>query len=867
MIDKLKELENLENKYKEIGRINSEIESIIANIKNEAGISREKELLKENERLAEDLKAFHEKMKVREEEIGRLKNSNAVLIEELKEAKKVRRNGEIDKFQNILAEKMNVELESGVTRRLSNYAEEMKRKVKMLERNLSHEFSDEADSLRDELKKINEKIGNFLEKSNRKTFENKVFLQEESSVFHNKIKEETALKEGEFLFEREKKRFVFEKLIGLKGFNFLGIISIFLGVFLVFRTQFAKILANNYVKSSASYLLGMFFLFAGEKFYQKNKKHFAVGLIGGGIGILYLTTLLSTLYLKLYPMTAGLFISVILTGLVVILSLRYDSQIIGVLSLIGGYLPYGAYIWVNRSNVQIYYVLAYSLILQGIVLGVSWKKDWIYSKIFGFVTGVVNMTGLIYYLNHSIHDKITAFFYIIIFTTAYSFIFLNSHKKENRQSNIIDYIFLSLNLIIKFSLIYSLFDKTTPSWLKAVLVGTVGIIYGFFGDRLKDNKVAKIFYIVALGSFILIIPLIVPEKFVVIAWGAETALLYFFYRKYKNKEMRYGTIAIYLVSLVSNLIVREEKYLLVYIQDLMIISFSFIFYFLIKQKNYKTEVRILNGVFKYLIFAYSIFFINKVVSDAVTSFEAINYGKDVLFGILLSLFTLRLITYKIKKLQDSFSLKFLVIIEIIYLLFINMFNCVKYIFGSGEWVEENLYSRYPPINFQIYLILLVFVNIYLFMVAKNDIHLCFFREKEKKPLWILGESMYFLFVANIILRIYEQSNMLFLGAGLALDIVGLLLCGYLVWKGFRVPNRNVRRIGLGIGIFFVAKSFLWDFLRFDNSYKLIAYFSMGAILIGTSYIYQTALKKLEQEVKESLRDKDFGKGEKNEENK
>ena len=159
MIDKLKELENLENKYKEIGRINSEIESIIANIKNEAGISREKELLEENERLAKDLKAFHEKMKVREEEIGRLKNSNAVLIEELKEAKKVRRNGEIDKFQNILAEKMNVELESGVTRRLSNYAEEMKRKVKMLERNLSCEFSDEADSLRDELKKIDGEIG------------------------------------------------------------------------------------------------------------------------------------------------------------------------------------------------------------------------------------------------------------------------------------------------------------------------------------------------------------------------------------------------------------------------------------------------------------------------------------------------------------------------------------------------------------------------------------------------------------------------------------------------------------------------------------------------------------------------------------
>ena len=289
-------------------------------------------------------------------------------------------------------------------------------------------------------------------------------------------------------------------------------------------------------------------------------------------------------------------------------------------------------------------------------------------------------------------------------------------------------------------------------------------------------------------------------------------------------------------------------------------------YFLIKQKSYKKEVRILNGIFKYLIFAYSIFFINKVVYNTAQKLGFTNYGKEILLCMMAVVFILRMVTYKIKKLQDSFSLKFLVIIEIIYLLFINMFNCVKYILGRGEWIEENLYSR-PPINFQIYLILLVFVNIYLFMVAKNDIHLCFFREKEKKPLWILGESIYFLCVANIILRIYEHSGVLILGAGLALDIVGLLLCGYLVWKGFRVPNRNVRRIGLGIGIFFVAKSFLWDFLRFDNSYKLIAYFSMGAILIGTSYIYQTALKKLEQEVKESLSDKDFGKGEKNEENK
>lgn len=96
----------------------------------------------------------------------------------------------------------------------------------------------------------------------------------------------------------------------------------------------------------------------------------------------------------------------------------------------------------------------------------------------------------------------------------------------------------------------------------------------------------------------------------------------------------------------------------------------------------------------------------------------------------------------------------------------------------------------------------------------------------------------------------------FKGTGLALNIIGLLICGYLVWKGFKVPNRDIRRIGLGIGIFFVIKSFVLDFPVFDNSYKLVAYFIMGAILIGTSYIYQTALKKLEQETREEVKETD-----------
>ena len=58
MLDKRKELENLENKYKEIDKLNSEIELIISNIKNDVEISREKELSEKNTKLEKNLKSF-----------------------------------------------------------------------------------------------------------------------------------------------------------------------------------------------------------------------------------------------------------------------------------------------------------------------------------------------------------------------------------------------------------------------------------------------------------------------------------------------------------------------------------------------------------------------------------------------------------------------------------------------------------------------------------------------------------------------------------------------------------------------------------------------------------------------------------------
>ena len=203
------------------------------------------------------------------------------------------------------------------------------------------------------------------------------------------------------------------------------------------------------------------------------------------------------------------------------------------------------------------------------------------------------------------------------------------------------------------------------------------------------------------------------------------------------------------------------------------------------------------------------------------------------------IYLLREVTYKVKKLNDKFSLKFLVIMEIIYLMFINL--CNNFLFIA---ITEPYQKTLGDI---VGIIILIITNIYLFAATRTDLHFLILKKLEKHHFWILGEMIYILLVSNAIM-----DNLNLVGAGLYLSILGLLICGYLVWKGFKTPNKNVRRIGLGIGIVFVFKSFFVDFMKFDSSFRLVAYFVMGAILIGTSYIYQSALKNLDKVLKEEV---------------
>ena len=169
MVDKMKELKKLENKYNEMEQLNSEINLVIKSLKKSAEINRENELLEEKAELEKKLVEITENLKKKEKELENLKNNNSILIEELKDAKRAKTNNEINKFQMFVADKVNVELEKGINKKLSDYSKIMSEKIKMTEKVLENDFSENAKVLKKELEDLNVKIAKFVEESSEKT--------------------------------------------------------------------------------------------------------------------------------------------------------------------------------------------------------------------------------------------------------------------------------------------------------------------------------------------------------------------------------------------------------------------------------------------------------------------------------------------------------------------------------------------------------------------------------------------------------------------------------------------------------------------------------------------------------------------------
>lgn len=177
-----------------------------------------------------------------------------------------------------------------------------------------------------------------------------------------------------------------ETKLGLTVLNRVGVITLVLGVAFFFKWA----VDNNWIGPAGRVMLGVVAGFSAlalaDFLWRKGQQIFAQGVTATGIAVLYISFYAAFSFYHLIPLAFAFILMLATTGMAVALSLRYDSQAIAVLGLLGGYLiP----LLLNEGERRLIFLFSYILLLDLAAVGLMRKKNWRWLELASLVATII----------------------------------------------------------------------------------------------------------------------------------------------------------------------------------------------------------------------------------------------------------------------------------------------------------------------------------------------------------------------------------------------------------------------------------------------------------------------------------------------
>ena len=815
-----KECQTLENS--DIAKENNELSAQIANLQNEFDkINKEAaQLIDQNSSLKNTLyeHIFNEKVSIVNNTAGKLKVYFSSEID-----------GELDKLSNI---------ERNVKERIKNIKD-------VLEKN-NLDIKDEFNIKLDELSVILDK----------KVTELRVRTAKADNIFSDEEKEQLdALKKEEITEEQiiaVSKKNNIERFVGLNVLNVIGISLLVIGSITAMRYAYFNV--SDILKSIMIFSFGAIMLVVGEYLNQKKPNAFSLGISAGGIAIMFAALAISYFYLQVLPMYLSLVICVALTMGSFTLSVRYNSQLVAVFALVGGYIPFFS-ILENRE--LMYAAMAYFAILNLFALGISWSRKWRVAAFFGLILNIlVTFIISIQYNDYVSYDNPDASRALIFIYASFAFLIYTAipiigtyHTKARFKKS--DIVLLSINTVFSALIIYVIFlmfDMEKYTGLLAVSFAAVYILLSIILEKKfspQEKPVKVLFYLTSIAFVALIIPMQFGRMWLTLGWLAEgVALSVYGILKDDKKFKKAGAIICSLclgVFLLFDLMdynwseLFVWKYTAITLASLIILGV----YMAKKMMNSKFA-----SVYKYFVIANFCGYIVYIIHELGKKLLPL-YANEQAFQIrylvaAASVTAIFLVAYFISRIKmfSEFGIKILSIIlygvGIIWMFTNNVINrSYSYRYFSADPDNYGLIA--------IGIVILIVLGV-LSVLAMRDAMKIIITQRRKGieflPLVVSG-----YFVVLLSQNLVMQFNLSFSSA--VISIIYVLAAFAWIVYGFIKRFAFIRRFGLILAIFAVIKLFIVDLSGLTQGFRIFSYFALGITLVAISFVYQFFSKKLE----------------------
>ncbi|MBA9084668.1 hypothetical protein FHR92_001129 [Fontibacillus solani] len=710
---------------------------------------------------------------------------------------------------------------------------------------------------------VQAKLGQFQEEMNHRMADHRRQLQEEQQRISADLGQsyDQLTNEGvsEETIQRRIKQNQIEMKIGLNWINRLGILLIILGVGAAFKYSYSNWF-SGYMKGGAFFLLGLLMLAGGEWLFRKKKQTFALGLLGGGISVLYGSVFYSYFLLEIIELSVGLILSVLITAAAVLLSLRYQSRTICSIALIGGYLPLFSYMAAfGLEGSAVYVAMGYLLLLNASILLISLRKRWVIVHYISFVLNTYSMMTLVWIAG----SAPVSILYVIVTFMMYLGITLSVPFRYATKLSWWDFSLLALNTVISCGVLYGLFGSAGWEDFQGLLAFVFCAVYlgiaRFTHIRLPQEMEARLlFYGTSLTFGILMIPIQFGHEWVSLGWLIEGIVLTGYGHLYRSKQVErvgWGIIGLCLGSFIMFDALLSWvgggdrfnwKYSYVSIGILIVTIFYAIRHRLQDtMKQYRpAELQIIT-VLKYIALINIWFYLLYEAGKAYELVMPADHGLYDFYSTLLSAAITLGLAFTLTR------------VSILYDTFIKYYSLSLYVISYLLCIAVTLsiptldadYSQNTVANY-IALGILIGFNIFVFFSGRALLSSVIRQHMNNMEWYPVIIAIYLFSTITVFLGIQFHLGHI----ELLFSIVYLLLSiGYIMY-GFRYRYILIRRVGLGLSLLSTGKMLLFDLNLMTAGSKIVAYFSFGIVLLGISYIYQRVSSRMKQQDHEKGQD-------------
>ncbi len=329
----------------------------------------------------------------------------------------------------------------------------------------------------------------------------------------------------------------------------LGVIILVMGIGFFLKYSIDEGLITPPARVALAILAGVALIVGGSRILGSAYQLLGQGLIGGGIATLYFSVYAAVNFYSLIDNTLAFVLLGLITVSAGVLAVRFDSMLIAILGLIGGY---GTPIMLPSSEVQYVGLFSYLLFLGVGTLGISLRKNW---HLLNHL-GLLFTYGLVIAALNGHHDSVfwSVFPFLMAFFVLYSTTLFLFNVRNRVPSTLIELLGLFVNAGA-FFVIASLLARERFGDRAAAVIAlglaifhTVHVVH-FLLIRLQDRGLLIGFMALAVFFLAVTVPLLLSHQWITLCWAIQAYVMLQVALRLKSEFLRQLTYALYAIVL------------------------------------------------------------------------------------------------------------------------------------------------------------------------------------------------------------------------------------------------------------------------------------------------------------------------------